>query len=150
WQHVALTLGGSTATMYIDGAIVGTNNAVDIHPQDIPSTQNWLGRSHVTSDPRFHGAYDDFRFYNRALTTNEISSLAGGNDPGTTGLLFGYAFDETDGFTAKDFSGHGKTATLFGGVTWVTGVAGKALSCDGSHGYVTMPADIFSGVGDFT
>ncbi|KAE8753427.1 hypothetical protein FSO04_45270 [Paraburkholderia madseniana] len=60
------------------------------------------------------------------------------------------AFDDGTGTSAADSSGNGNAGTLVGGVTWATGKVGKAVSLDGSRGYVSLPTGIVSGLGDFT
>jgi hypothetical protein len=79
WHHLAVVLppGPSyTGTLYIDGAVAGTNTAMTLHLSDVgPTTQNWIGRSPFTGDPFFYGALDDFRVYRRALSAAEISAL---------------------------------------------------------------------------
>ena len=52
WHHVAVTLNGSTGTLYVDGVQVGTNTAMTITPNMLgATTQNWIGRSQFSSDP---------------------------------------------------------------------------------------------------
>jgi hypothetical protein len=79
WHHLAIVLPAGaayTGTLYIDGAVAGTNPAMTLHLSDVgPTTQNWLGRSPFTSDPYFYGSLDDFRIYRRALTATEIADL---------------------------------------------------------------------------
>ena len=79
WHHLAVVLpSGSTytGTLYIDGQVAATNNAMSLHFSDIPATTlNWLGRSPFTSDPYFYGSLDDFRIYKRALSAAEITAL---------------------------------------------------------------------------
>ena len=60
------------------------------------------------------------------------------------------AFDEGTGTSAADSSGNGNKGTLVGGATWATGKVGKAVSLDGSSGYVSLPTGIVAGLGDFT
>jgi hypothetical protein len=77
WHHVAVTLNGSTGTLYVDGVQVGQNTAMTIKPSDMgATTQNWIGRSQYSSDPYLNGYVDDFRIYTRALTASEIAALA--------------------------------------------------------------------------
>ena len=54
------------------------------------------------------------------------------------GLVGYWSFDEGEGSTAYDYSGHGNHGTIYG-AQWVTGVAGTALSFDGSDDYVDVP-----------
>lgn len=67
WVHVAVTLSGTTGTLYVDGTIAGTNAQM---------TQNWLGRSQFSNDPDLQGRVDDFRIYSGALGATEIAALA--------------------------------------------------------------------------
>lgn len=77
WSHVAVTLSGSTATLYVNGAAVATNAAMTLRPSSLGvTTQNWIGRSQWP-DPYFDGKVDDFRIYNRALNSAEIGKLRG-------------------------------------------------------------------------
>jgi hypothetical protein len=79
WHHIAVVLdvGATyTGTLYIDGAVAGTNTAMSLRPSSIGNTaNNWIGRSAFTSDPYLAGLVDDFRVYNRALTAAEITML---------------------------------------------------------------------------
>lgn len=77
WSHVAVTLAGSSATLYLDGRPVGFNPAMTATPASLGSTTaNYLGRSQFASDPYFSGAIDDFRILDRALTAAELEDLA--------------------------------------------------------------------------
>ncbi|MBW8780598.1 MAG: alginate lyase family protein [Verrucomicrobia bacterium] len=76
WSHLAVTLSGNTATMYVNGAVAGTNTGFTLRPSSMGSTPlNYLGRSQWSADPYFNGGIDDFRIYSRALTAGEINSL---------------------------------------------------------------------------
>ncbi len=75
WTHVAATLTGTTARLYINGELVATNTSFTNEPvQYGPTTQNWLGRSQWgDGDGYFNGSLDDLKIYNYALTTEEIA-----------------------------------------------------------------------------
>jgi hypothetical protein len=76
WVHVAVTLSGSLATLYVDGVAVGNNAAMPLAPFRLgDTTQNWIGRSQYSSDPYFAGLVDDFRIYYGALSAADIGSL---------------------------------------------------------------------------
>jgi hypothetical protein len=79
WHHVAVVLDAGatyTGTLYIDGAVAGTNTAMTVRPSTLGNTaNNWIGRSAYTADPYFAGLIDDFRVYNRALSAAEITTL---------------------------------------------------------------------------
>lgn len=74
YYHVAITLKGDVATMYVDGKRVASKSGVQFNPEDLGVTHVWLGRS-IFNDPYFNGRMDDVRFYSRALSTTEINKL---------------------------------------------------------------------------
>jgi hypothetical protein len=77
WAHVAVTLSGTTGTLYVNGAVVATNTSMTLNPSSLGSTtQNYIAKSQWP-DPGFNGSLDDFRFYSRALTRNDILKLMG-------------------------------------------------------------------------
>jgi hypothetical protein len=77
WVHVAVTLSGSTGTLYVNGSAVATNTEMTHAPFRMRSTtQAWLGRSQFAADPYFNGKIDEFRIYNGALSAAEVAALA--------------------------------------------------------------------------
>ena len=111
WSHVAVTLSGTTGTLYVNGTAVGSNSNMTLTPADLGSTnQNWIGHSQYPADPYLDGAVDDFQIYNSALSASQIAALAGGQ-PGA-GNVASYKFDETGGATAIDSSGNGRNGTV--------------------------------------
>ncbi len=104
WSHIAVTIAGTTGTLYVNGVPVGTNTAMSVNPAALGTVQHhWLGRSHFGGDPVFAGALDDVNISSRALGPAELE---------TKGDLASYAFDETTGGTFADASGRGRHATL--------------------------------------
>jgi autotransporter-associated beta strand protein len=78
WHHVAVTLAGTTGTLYVDGVPVG-RNTITITPAQLgTTTQNCIGRSQWTGDPYLNGNVDDFRIYNGALSAAQITALVAG------------------------------------------------------------------------
>jgi len=76
WVHVAVTLSGALGTLYVDGAVAGSNAQMTLAPFDLgETTQNFLGRSQYSTDPFLRGRLDDFRIYHGALSAAEIASL---------------------------------------------------------------------------
>jgi len=80
WTHFAVTQSGNTTSLYINGVLVSSNTGITIKPSQLTAagtttgtTLNYLGKSQF-SDPMFKGAIDEFKIYNRALSTSEIAS----------------------------------------------------------------------------
>jgi fibronectin type 3 domain-containing protein len=83
WHHVAVTLSGTTGTLYIDGMAAGTNSSMTLQPSALGNTTlNYIGKSQY-NDPYLNAKVDDFRIYRRALNVSEISTLfsSGGSAP---------------------------------------------------------------------
>jgi hypothetical protein len=134
WSHVAVTLSGSTGTLYIDGKAVDTNPNMTTTPSDLGvTTQNWIGHSQFAADPFLDATVDDFQIYSRALSASEVATLASGQ-PGA-GDVADYKFDEAAGATAIDSSGKGNNATIFG-----VGEVSTPLWQPLPDGPVTIPA----------
>jgi len=76
WVHVAVTLSGENATLYVNGTAVGSNSAEFLPPWQLGgTTQNWIGRSQYSGDPYFNGKIDEFRIYRGALSAADIAAL---------------------------------------------------------------------------
>ena len=95
WSHLAVTLAGTTATLYVNGATVDTNTSMTLSPTSLgPTTQNYIGKSQWP-DPYLTAVVDEFQIYDSALTAAEVQSLttsAGGSAGG--GNVLWYRFDE--------------------------------------------------------
>jgi hypothetical protein len=73
WVFVAVTLGGNTGRLYINGETKATNTGVTINPVDFNPTLNYIGRSQFTADPEFDGRIDDLKIYNYELDPSTIA-----------------------------------------------------------------------------
>ncbi|KQN98984.1 S-layer homology domain-containing protein [Paenibacillus sp. Leaf72] len=78
WQHVAVVISGNTYTMFINGIQVATVSNMQNDPSELGfTTNNYIGKSQFAADPYFDGKIDDFRIYDRALSSSELVSLVG-------------------------------------------------------------------------
>lgn len=77
WHHIAVTYGQAvddTISIYIDGVLAGSTSVTN--GWSWPTTQPIeIGRSHDTYWKALNGQLDDFRFYNRILTAEEIATV---------------------------------------------------------------------------
>jgi hypothetical protein len=83
WSKLTYTLTDGTATIYLDGAKVGTKTGVTVTPGDIgdgTTTANNLGRSVYSGDKLFKGQYREFALWNRALSESEVLTRSGSTD----------------------------------------------------------------------
>jgi len=82
WVHLAVTLSGQAGTLYVDGVAVGRNEAIAFPPCRLGrTTENWLGRSRVASDPYLRGQLADFRLWDGAVSDAQIRELARRGQP---------------------------------------------------------------------
>ena len=94
WTHIAATLSGNTATIYINGAVSATANV----PVPVNVTRNncYIGRSNWgVGDPDANALYDELRIWNVARTATEIQDGRYKELTGIeTGLLVYFPFNE--------------------------------------------------------
>lgn len=75
WAHVAVTLGASVATLYVNGQKMAESSNSFGSPLNFKPVLNFIGRSQWP-DPLLKGDIDDFRVYNYVLAPNEVETLA--------------------------------------------------------------------------
>jgi beta-xylosidase len=81
WHHYDLVFDGATMTVYVDGAKLGQNAALNTTVSDLGSNLlGYLGKSLYSADGYFQGSFDDVKVYNRALTASEVLTNAGAFD----------------------------------------------------------------------
>ncbi|MFT5523589.1 MAG: VCBS repeat-containing protein [Pirellulaceae bacterium] len=75
--HIAMVVDNVSAdttnlTLYRDGAQIG-NYVSQFELRDINDVNNWLGRSNWTGDQNLNGRINEFRIYDSALSSGEVS-----------------------------------------------------------------------------
>ena len=141
WSHIAATLSGNTATIYINGVAAGTSTFPT--PANVTRNYCYIGKSNWGGDPIANAVFDELRIWNTARTQVVIQSsmnteLAGNE----TGLVAYYNFNQgvaggiNTGITSlPDRTGNSYTGALnnftLSGITsnWVSGAP---LLYDGS------------------
>ena len=95
YKHIALTISGTAATVYIDGAVHGTGTYTLGTATDAPIT---IGSTYPTK-AEWDGQIDDVAMWSRALSATEIQSIYNANaalgtlipEPSSYALLLGLA-----------------------------------------------------------
>ncbi|EDN70454.1 VCBS [Beggiatoa sp. PS] len=155
WNHIAVTLSGTTATMYINGAESGsiTNSYI---PSDVTRDKAYIGHSNWSNDADANAVFDEMRIWDVARSQAEIQAYMNRTmDGNESGLIAYYNFDEKAASSIavlSDIAGN-NLGTLNGNPTWVDSDApvskmiapGNAMSFDGVDDYVafddTIPLD---------
>ncbi len=128
WTNVTIVQSGSTATLYINGAIVAPSTSnPSVYVPD-PNVGSLLIGKRTDGFP-FDGNIDDVRIYNNALTAAQVRQLS---TQVPSGLVAHYDFNGD----ATDTSGWGNDATVNAASTGGANAGGAALTPD-SNGLVS-------------
>ena len=91
WVHVACTVSGNTASLYINGqpyasTSIDTNWSTLVANNSASNFKLYIGRSNKASDSKmaYYGLMSDVRVYDGALSAGEIASLGAG--AGSSGI----------------------------------------------------------------
>jgi len=75
WRHYAWVIqSNGTYQFYINNVLQYSTTSGNSYPVSVIRTSNYIGKSNTTY-PYFNGGIDDFRIYNRSLTSTEISDI---------------------------------------------------------------------------
>lgn len=96
WTHIAVTIDGDTAKIYVNGTLAATNTSFVYNPAMLGATvNNWIGKSQFVADNYFKGRIDEVRLWNVARTAEEIVANMHTPLSGTeTGLMVYHKFDQ--------------------------------------------------------
>jgi arabinan endo-1,5-alpha-L-arabinosidase len=137
WTHVAVTLDGRQAVMYINGRAVAVNSSVNLLPSDVAGTANYLGRSQFAgppnNDPYFNGQMDSVQISSQTLPIEQITaSSIGLSHPVSTLTLNWPAW--TNGLVL------GSATNLGSGAVWTT-VASPPFATNGINFLTLAPTN---------
>lgn len=153
---------GGRMTWYRNGALIISGD-VDFRLSQLEDVNNWLGRSQWSGDSMTHASYHEFRLYNHALTSAEISAnLAAGPDliPGPpvpvptpdhrwtfttqadSEAAAGFAFNDDLGNQVATLRGNG--GSLTGGAVVIPGTTTGNQPASAISAYIDLPNGIVS------
>ncbi|MEO5916508.1 MAG: glycosyl hydrolase [Luteolibacter sp.] len=109
WQHVAVTIQGGTAKLYLNGVQQVQGTLPD--PALSGTMENYLGKSQWAADPLFNGKLDDVTIADSAMTDTQIAALMANTLPPFTAHWKG----DVDGNWSANNAGNTNWATQAGG-----------------------------------
>jgi len=157
WYHVGFSRTGSTAKLYIDGAMVdsGTNAEIASPLGAVGDTTTTIGAFRTGIVP-LNGHLDEFTIWNSILTDAEFAEIAAepidlsanfGDYVSSANVLANWRCEDGSGTNLEDSSGNGYDATLTNGPIWSTDVPGVipftntySVDFDNSDDYIDLTA----------
>ena len=151
WHHIAFSFddpGGAatkTARLYLDGVLVASNTTAIVPVFDTRPAIVGADINNGVFSEGWIGGLDEVSLYNRALSADEIQSIANADLGGKykvqstvpTGLIAWFAGDGN----ANDISGNGNNGTLSGGASYTVGKVGRGFQFDASTSGSVSVAD---------
>ncbi|MCL5097942.1 MAG: PA14 domain-containing protein, partial [Candidatus Omnitrophica bacterium] len=129
WSHVACTLGGGTAILYLNGAAWASGTVWS--PNSITRSKNYIGRSNWSQNGYANVLYDDIRLWNAALDPGTIRAWmnvpATSAHPNYDALAAEWRFDEVNGDVIVDSSPNHQDAALINGAQYASSTAVSAM-----------------------
>jgi autotransporter-associated beta strand protein len=151
WRHVAVTLSGNAARLYVNGALVAQNSGLTITPANFSPRVNFLGDSQFIADPLFSGLMDEVLITDYAMSAAQIAGLQTNTPPQFTNSIFtggsateGIPYNGSVAGTATDpDAGDTLTYSKAVGPAWLNIAAdgtmtGSPTSGDGGVNYFTV------------
>ncbi len=73
WLHFTLVRDNTVMKLYVNGAATTESTVFgDNSPSDIDNAVSYIGKSQFSADPYFNGHIDEFKVFNKALSSDEV------------------------------------------------------------------------------
>ncbi|MBI2046893.1 LamG domain-containing protein, partial [Candidatus Pacearchaeota archaeon] len=113
WSHIVYTRNGNSWRTYVNGAQIGTD-VTDTCSLGTPNRDYYIGAEATAPSQFYNGSIDEFRIWNRSLTSSEINQSYISN-------LYKYANDSWAFYTNQSNLSAGVTYTYRGFVKDIAG-----------------------------
>jgi arabinan endo-1,5-alpha-L-arabinosidase len=132
WTHVAVTLDGRQAVLFVNGQAVAVNASVNLLPSDIAGSVDYFGRSQF-ADPYFSGQMDSVQIASQTLPIEQITASSIGLSHTASTLTLNWPA-WTNGLVLRG------ATNLDGSAVW-TPVAGSLLTANGINFLTLAPTN---------
>jgi hypothetical protein len=132
WTHVAVTLDGRQAVLFVNGQAVAVNASVNLLPSDIAGSADYFGRSQF-ADPYFSGQMDSVQIASQTLPIEQITASSIGISNAASTLTLNWPA-WTNGLVLRG------ATNLDGSAVW-TPVAGSLLTANGINFLTLAPTN---------
>ncbi|MES2565759.1 MAG: LamG-like jellyroll fold domain-containing protein [Bacteroidota bacterium] len=130
WHHYAVIYdyAGTDATLFVDGALAGTNNNFIVDYTG--SGKLAFGKAIPSNTDFLNGNLHDVRLWNKSRTITEVTATMNKVlNRNQSGLLYNWKMDEAEGVLAKDDI-RSRNADIYG-ATWEVNPNGNSAQFDG-------------------
>jgi hypothetical protein len=148
WTHIAATLSGTTASVYVNGMLA--NSGTVLVPANVSRANCYIGKSNWGNEPNTNGKFDEFRIWNVARTNEQIQDNMNRTLTGTeTGLQVYYNMETiaANGQTQTVTDVAAATGGAQNGTTFGTATSPTITSLDANATWANSLD--FDGVDDF-
>jgi Concanavalin A-like lectin/glucanases superfamily/K319L-like, PKD domain len=149
WHHFVIVVDTVSGRLYRDGSLVSTLAWTGVPGATSTAEPLQFGR-YSNYPTALEGVLDEVAMWNRALSELELNKLLPGKLTGNEPSLIGFwPFEDGEGDTAMDASGHNHDGALVNGSAWIPSTAlleanpntGNALRFDGLNDRVEVASN---------
>lgn len=120
WHHLAMVVDAATTSckIYVDGVLQQTKTSANIGTSTTSNTEKLLFGTLSNYASFMNAQLDDIRFWNKAMTATEVANDKTTQITGTeANLIASWDFENINGTTVPDISGHNHPGTLNNGAS---------------------------------